>query len=83
MRPRDAAVWAGLGAARLQGGNARAAMDAYRQAIQIEPRNPRYHVAMGRALVAAGDRARARQAFEHALSLDPDNREAREQLSRL
>lgn len=83
MRPRDAATWAGLGAARLAGGDARAAMDAYRHALEIDPRNARYHVSMGRALVVAGDRTRARQAFSHALMLDPNNREARQQLDRL
>nr|MDQ3035028.1 tetratricopeptide repeat protein [Myxococcota bacterium] len=83
MRPRDASVWAGLGAARMQGGDARAAIDAYRRAVSIEPRNVRYHVSIGRAFAAAGDRARARQAFEHALQLDPNNRDARTQLGRL
>jgi serine/threonine-protein kinase len=83
MRPRDAAAWAGLGAARLQGGNARGALEAYRQAVTIEPRNPRYHVSMGRAFAASGDRTRARQAFTHALSIDPNNREARTQLEQL
>lgn len=83
MRPRDAAVWAGLGAARLQSGSARGAIEAYRQAITIDPRNPRYHVSIGRAFAASGDQARARQAFTHALSIDPNHREARTQLEQL
>lgn len=83
MRPRDASTWAGLGAARMQSNDPRGAVEAYRQAVSIEPRNVRYHVAIGRAFAASGDRARARQAFEHALTLDPGNREARTQLDQL
>ncbi|UJR84245.1 serine/threonine-protein kinase [Sandaracinus amylolyticus] len=83
IRPRDASVWSGLGAARMQSGNTAGAVQAYRQAISIEPRNARYHVALGRALAAAGDRARARQSFEQALRIDPRNADARAQLARL
>jgi Flp pilus assembly protein TadD len=76
-------VYAGLGAARLAGGNSSGAVQAYERAVQLQPSSPGYHAALGRALATAGDRTRARHEYEEALRLDPGNRDARSGLDRL
>jgi Flp pilus assembly protein TadD len=76
-------VWAGLGAARLAGGNASAAVDAYEHAVEISPNSAAFHAALGRACASAGDRTRARREYEAALAIDPDNRDATIGLERL
>jgi tetratricopeptide (TPR) repeat protein len=83
LQPRNASVWAGLGAARLAGGNASAAVDAYEHAVEINPGSAAFHAALGRACASAGDRSRARTEYEAALRIDPDNRDATIGLERL
>ncbi len=83
LQPSNASVFAGLGAARLAGGNASGAVTAYERAVRLQPGSAGYHAALGRAYVSAGDRAHARAQFEEALRLDPDNREARTGLAGL
>lgn len=83
LQPSNAGIFAGLGAARLAGGNASAAVTAYQRAVQLQPSSAGYHAALGRAYATAGDSAHARTQYEEALRLDPDNRDARTGLSRL
>jgi Flp pilus assembly protein TadD len=83
LQPSNAGVYAGLGAARLAGGNSSGAVQAYERAVQLQPSSPGYHAALGRALATAGDRTRARHEYEEALRLDPGNRDARSGLDRL
>jgi serine/threonine-protein kinase len=83
LQPSNAGIYAGLGAARLAGGNASAAVQAYQHAVQLQPSSAGYHAALGRAYATAGDRTHARQQYEEALRLDPANRDARAGLDHL
>ena len=83
IAPRDAALHAGLGAARLANGDARGAVGAYERAVAIQPSSAQFHAALGRACLEAGQRDRARQEFQRALQIDPNNRDATIGMSRL
>jgi serine/threonine protein kinase/tetratricopeptide (TPR) repeat protein len=71
--PTNAGTFAGLGAARLQAGEAKGAITAYQRAIQLSPSTAGFHAALGRAYMAVGDRAKAKAAYQRALALDPNN----------
>jgi Flp pilus assembly protein TadD len=58
----------------------------FREALQRDPKNPRYTYHLGLALAASGDRRAARTQLEAALALDaeaPEAAEARAVLARL
>ncbi|HEX6972811.1 MAG TPA: protein kinase [Vicinamibacterales bacterium] len=67
----DARVW--LGGALLGLGRVDEAMEAYREALRIEPDNGQAHQGLARALwVGKGDFAAAIPVFERAIKLNPD-----------
>jgi tetratricopeptide (TPR) repeat protein len=55
----------------LAGGQARAAADAFREALAADPKNARLHVGAGMAAALERRDADAKDAFERALALDP------------
>jgi tetratricopeptide (TPR) repeat protein len=64
----------------LAGGNARAAVDAYRNALQLNPRDPLLHYNLSLALDQLGDRAAKRQELARAIQLDANLAPAHNQL---
>jgi Flp pilus assembly protein TadD len=83
MSPRQASLYAGLGASRLAQGQDGQAADAYRRATQLAPRNSGYFSALGRAYRGAGNASAARTAYRRALALDPNNQSAQRGLESL
>ena len=81
--PTNAGTFAGLGAARLQAGDAKGAVAAYQRAIQLSPSSAGFHVALGRAYVSAGDKAKAKASYKRALSIDPKYESATSSLREL
>lgn len=80
LTPDDAAVWYGLGQARVRLGRYEAASDALRRALQIDGSQARYHAGMAEALILAngGDIVPgARRALVKALEIDPTDQRAR------
>src|SRR5262249_6939401 len=75
---------AGLTASRanelLDKGNARGAVDLYREALKTDPNNAKTHYNLALALERLGDRAAERQALEKAVQLDPKLALAQNQL---
>ena len=80
--PRNAGVFAGLGASRLQQGDAKGAASAYGRATKLSPKTANYWAALGRALQMEGRSSVARTAYRTALKLDPDNVTALKGLAR-
>ena len=74
--PRTALVERGAWTA-LNAGQARAAADAFRDAIAADPKNARLHVGAGMAAMLERRDADARDEFERALALDPKLDQAR------
>jgi tetratricopeptide (TPR) repeat protein len=64
----------------LAAGKARAAADAYREALRADPKNPQLHYNLSLALDQLGDRATERQELEKAIQLDPELAVAHNQL---
>jgi serine/threonine protein kinase len=81
--PKHAGTFAGLGAARLQQGDNKAAVQAYQRAVALSPETSGFHAALGRALLANGDKAKATAAYKKALALDPRNEAAKVALKQL
>jgi serine/threonine protein kinase/tetratricopeptide (TPR) repeat protein len=81
--PSDAGAFAGLGAARLEAGDANASIAAYSRAVRLQPGSSGFHAALGRAYLASGDRIRARAAYQKALELNPNNGAAKTALAQL
>src|SRR5438093_3250294 len=67
----------------LNRGQARAAADAFREAIAADPKNARLHLGAGMAASLERRDADARDAFERALALDPKLTEARALLGQI
>lgn len=75
-KPRDAALWTGLGSALTAHGGGQmspAARFAFQRAWQIAPREPGPPFFLGLALVQSGDLAAAKVAWLRALALAPRN----------
>lgn len=73
-KPRDAALWTGLGSALSahDGGQVSpAALFAFRRAWQLDPRAPGPPFFLGMAYVQSGDLAAAKTAWLRALALSP------------
>src|SRR3954469_12870000 len=68
----ERAAWAALDA-----GRARAAADAFREAITADPKNARLHVGAGMAAALERRDTDARDEFERAIALDPKLDQAR------
>ncbi len=81
--PTNAGIFAGLGAARLQLGENRAALQAYQHAVQLSPNSSGFQAALGRAYVAVGDKGKAAAAYKRALAIDSKNEAARSALKQL
>jgi tetratricopeptide (TPR) repeat protein len=64
----------------LAAGNTRAAADAYRSALRVNPKNPQLHYNLSLALDQLGDRTTERQELEKAIQLDPELAVAHNQL---
>lgn len=74
-RPRDPAMWAGLGAAIAahDGSPSPAALLAFRRAFALAPREPGPFFLLGLASLEAGDLDATEQAWAQALALAPAN----------
>lgn len=70
LDPAEIGIPIARGAQHLLLGNPEAAVAAYRQALELEPR-PEIYLNLGRAELAAGRREEARRAFRRAVELDP------------
>ncbi|MEQ1617445.1 MAG: c-type cytochrome biogenesis protein CcmI [Terricaulis sp.] len=79
-QPADAAGWRMLGWSYFETGRAAEAVEAYSNAVAIEPGNADYQSGYGEALTGANQGAvssPARQAFTRALASDPSDERAR------
>jgi tetratricopeptide (TPR) repeat protein len=74
----ERAAWAAL-----DGGQARAAADGFREALAADPKNPRLHLGAGMAASLERRDADARDEFERALALDPRLAQARALLGQI
>lgn len=83
LAPTNVNLWAGLGAARLAGGDRAGAVTAYERTVQLAPGTAAYHASLGRAYAESGNRDSARREYQRALEIDPNNRDAQIGLSRL
>lgn len=81
--PKHPGTFAGLGAARLQLGENKAAVQAYQRAVQLSPDTSGFHAALGRAYVALGDKGKAVAAYKKALAIDPKNEAAKTAVKQL
>lgn len=70
-REHEARVWTSLGTARLEQGEAIAALDAFRRALAIRETYAPAHFQMGRALDRLGERDAADGAYGRARALNP------------
>ncbi|AMY08235.1 lipoprotein NlpI [Luteitalea pratensis] len=70
-REHEARVWTALGSARLEHGDAIAALDAFRRALAIRNTYAPAHFQMGRALERLGDADAAEGAYTRARQLNP------------
>ena len=70
-REQEARVWTSLGTARLEQGDAVAALDALRRALAIDEAYAAAHFQMGRAFDRLGERAAAEGAYGRARALNP------------
>ncbi len=61
----------------------RAAANAYRNALKLNPKNPDYHAIYGQILIRLNHLKGARWHLERALELDPDHSLARRELDKL
>ena len=67
----EARVWTSLGSTRLDGGDAMAALDAFRRALAIRATYAPAYFQMGRALERLGDAESAAGAYARARQLNP------------
>lgn len=72
----SAQAFAGLGAAKLRGGDARGAVRAYQNAVQMAPQADAHWTSLGRAQVQAGDPTAAVQSLKRAVAINPNNADA-------
>ena len=70
-REQEARVWTSLGTARLEQGDALAALDAFRRAVGVLATYAPAHFQTGRALDRLGDREGADAAYSRARTLNP------------
>lgn len=70
---RDAEPWSNLGAVRLARGDATGAIEAFRQAIELDPGRARFHADLGSALLAASETEAAIASYRRALGIATDD----------
>jgi Flp pilus assembly protein TadD len=85
LRARDdePEAWLFRGRYRIESGDCRGALEDFRRAIALAPKNPGGHASAGLALLCLGDHAAARRSLERSLQLDPKQPKVREFLRRL
>lgn len=71
------------GSKALEGGDAKRALELFKQAMEKAPKDPRPHYLSGAAHQALGDGKAAERAFRGALALDPQLAEVRAELGAL
>jgi Flp pilus assembly protein TadD len=72
LRAADAEIWAGLGDARLNVGYLAGAVDAYRQAVALAPREPMLRRNYADSLIRARRLDEAARQLDAAEKLEPD-----------
>ena len=72
LRAADAEIWAGLGDARLNVGYPAGAVEAYRQAVALAPREPMLRRNYADGLIRAGRLDEAARQLDVAAKLEPD-----------
>ena len=77
LRPGDAGLWAALGAALSEHGEAAAMVGAFRRATQLRPGEAAAWSNLGKALAAAGDDMAAEDAFARSARLAPADAQLR------
>jgi tetratricopeptide (TPR) repeat protein len=82
-RPDEPEVWLFSGRYRIEAGDCRGALDSFRRAVSLAPRNAAAHASEGLARLCLGDRAGARACLRRSLELDPDQPGVKEQLGNL
>ena len=72
----DARVWRSIGEAQLELFDRDAALQAYSEALRLQPRDALTHLAVGRFYLERGDSDRAAEHLVSALEIDPTLRAA-------
>jgi spermidine synthase len=81
--PEDAELYNTLGVERASRGDMGDAINAFRQALQLDPNSARSHWHLGAALAQTGARQEAIGHLQRSLDIDPTNRYARDDLDAL
>jgi tetratricopeptide (TPR) repeat protein len=76
MAPNQERSWEYLGVVRFQLGNYTDALEAFNQAIALDPKHPNLHYSRGLALARLQDWAAAKHEFLEELEIKPDNQAA-------
>jgi Flp pilus assembly protein TadD len=83
LKPDHAQAYAILGLALKNLGDPWAAIEPFRTALSIRPRDFVTHLSLGQVLAATGDRAGAEERFNEAAKLKPDDPRPAEELAKL
>ena len=78
--PHSATAWGVVALARRDAGDTAGALEAVRDALEIDDRRADLHSLHGVLLAESGEREAARRAWRRALEIDPDHPEARANL---
>jgi tetratricopeptide (TPR) repeat protein len=88
LAPKSSVVYVARGIGNyylpaMLGGGAKSAMEDFRKAIQLDPRNGEAYLWLGLSLRKENRDAEARQAFNKSLELDPNRFWTRQQLAKM
>ena len=83
LDPARAEVWSELGTLQLSQNDARAALESYQKAVELDSNLPGIHFRIGRAYRALGDNESARFAYEEAIRRNPGDTESYNNLAAL
>ena len=83
LDPARAEVWSELGTLQLSQNEARAALESYQKAVELNSNLPGIHFRIGRAYRALGDNESARLAYEEAIRRNPNDTESYNNLAAL
>jgi tetratricopeptide (TPR) repeat protein len=75
-RPREASLWVMLGQAQAQAGKYDAALESFRQALELQPELPEVHYYSGMALIRQGRLNEAFEAFVQEVKRNPRHADA-------
>ncbi|MFM7604147.1 MAG: tetratricopeptide repeat protein [Prosthecobacter sp.] len=81
MDPKNALVWANLGAVEQQSGNSKKAMECFEKSVEHNTALPQSWVALGLLRMDAGDTYMAISAFSRAIHEDPEDPRAHNYLA--